>query len=528
MSHNIRVGFIFLFLFALIGRFNRAEKSNTAARQLPDPFTAAAFQKHVVYLASDELSGRAPGSEGSAQAAAYLVQHFQKFGFEPLSKDGSWFQEFPLRLANAPETGKNILAIMPGQGDLKQQAIIVTAHYDHLGLKEEAEAGEDRIYNGADDNASGVSAMLLIAEAFAVARDSLPESHRTVIFASFDAEEQGLIGSQFYVKKPLWPLEKTAAIINFDGMGRLRMGKVFASDAETNPLLAQVAKDAARKCGIIAETHLGGHGRSDHAVFVDRGIPGMHFFTGANNDYHQVTDESKHLNFDGGAKIAWIGFEVVRFAVTHPDQIQFQKMSPIFDINLAINLMKMLGVVPVVNAQEGRYPQILYVLPNSLAAKQGFQAGDQITTVNGLPINRVEDALTIFQQLSFDDGIRFSILRTGEKIEANIPASVFKELSGPKSKLMENGKYEVQFRYEAPANVKTIYLAGEFNDWKPTGHLMDGPNKDGVFTTKLELAQGVYEYKFVIEGKDWKADPKNLYRVGKYNNSAVWVGNRKK
>lgn len=527
MQHFTRSSLLLLCLFVGTGQDGRADEVPSGATDLPAPFTAIEFQKHAAYLASDELAGRSPGSDGSIKAAAYMIRHFKGYGLQPLQQDGSWFQEIPHINGNTT-TAKNILTVLPGRGSLKDQAIVVTAHYDHLGNRSDGQEGEDTIYNGADDNASGVSALLLIAKAVTSQSNALPKSHRTVIFASFDAEERGLLGARYYVQHPLWPLDKTAAIINFDSIGRLRMGKIFASMAESNPMLAQVIRDAARKRRIVAETRFGGHGRSDHAVFLDRGIPGMHFFTGANSDYHHVTDHWERLNFDGGATIAWIGFQVLRKAMTHPNQIEFQKLKPSFNITFALNLVRKLGIVPVVNAQDGRYPQILFVVPNSAAAKHGLKSGDKITAVNGLRFKRVEDGLIIFQQTTFENGLRLSILRGGTNTEATIPASFFDEMSGPKAARLKNGKYKVVFRYQATPKVKAVYLVGEFNAWKPTAHRMDGPDSRSLFTTQLELDQGVYEYKFVIEGKDWKADPRNLYQVGKDNNSVLRVGTRRK
>jgi hypothetical protein len=304
------------------------------------------------------------------------------------------------------------------------------------------------------------------------------------------------------------------------------MGKLYASDAETNPLLAQAATDAAKSRGLVAETRFGGHGRSDHAVFIERGIPAVHFFTGANSDYHQVTDEWQLLNFEGGATIAWIGWQVLQKAMAHSEPLQFEKLNPIFDMQFSINFVRMLGILPVMNAQEGRYPQILYVLPDTPAARYGMKSGDQITALNGIKLKRVEDALTIFSQLTFDDGLRLAILRGGKETELHVPAAFFEEMSGPKSKRLEDGSYEVHFSYQPPSGIKSVYLAGEFNKWKPTALRMDGPDDEGRFTAKLELAPGVYEYKFVHEGTDWTADPRNLYRVGKYGNSVLWVGKK--
>jgi len=527
MLPHIRLDRLLLSVFVVTGQVCQASEQSSHATDLPAPFTAIEFRKHAAYLASDELAGRAPGSKGSAKAAEYVVRHFEEYGLKPLQEDGSWFQEFTLKSAT-PTTARNVLAVLPGQGALKPEAIAVSAHYDHLGTRSpDGQDGEDTIYNGADDNASGVSALLLIAKALAGQSSSPAESRRTVIFAAFDAEERGLSGTRHYVRRQVWPLDRTAAIINFDSIGRLRMGKIFASDAETNPVLAQTVRDAARERRIVAETRFGGHGRSDHAVFLDRGIPSMHFFTGANSDGHQVTDEWERLNCDGGAAVAWVGFQVIWKAITHPGRIEYQKLKPSFDISFAINLATTLGMVPAMRAQEGRYPQILAVVPGSPVAKHGLESGDQITAVNGLRFTRVEDGLTIFRQLTFEEGLRLSILRDGRKGEVIIPASVFEEMSGPKATRLGNGRYEVLFRYQAVPWAKTVYLAGDFNAWKPTAHPMDGPDDSGVFTTRLEFDEGVYEYKFVIEGKDWKSDPQNLYRVGRHNNSLLWLGTRR-
>lgn len=506
-----------------------ADEPGGGASQLKAPFTEEQFKTHVTYLSSDELEGREPGSEGSSKAAEYVTGQFQALGIRPLLQDGSWFQEFELNSRGGKVVAKNILAVFPGAGELKDQAVIVTAHPDHLGIDRSPEQRPDKIFNGADDNASGVAAMLLIAEALSkLEQDALPESYRTVIFASFDGEERGLAGSRYYVQHPVWSLEETAAVINFDSIGRLRMGKLYASDAATNPVLAKTAVDAAKSRGMTAETRFGGHGRSDHAVFIDREIPAMHFFTGANADYHQVTDEWERLNLEGGATIAWVGWQVLQAAISHPERLRYEKINPVFDIQFAINFVKMVGIVPMMNAQEGRYPQILYVLPGTAAEKYGLKSGDQIAGINGIRFQRVEDALTVFSQLTFAEGMRLAILRAGKEVDVHVPASFFEEMSGPKAKLLENGQYEVIFRYEAPQGVKQVYLAGEFNDWKPTALLMDGPGKKGTFTTRLELKAGVYEYKFVHEGTDWTADPRNLYRVGQHGNSVLWAGQQPK
>ncbi|MGI9429147.1 MAG: M28 family peptidase, partial [Bythopirellula sp.] len=505
-----------------------------AAEPLLAPFTAEEFQQHVGYLASDELAGRAPGSAGSAQALHYIVERFKEYGLQSLNKDGAWIQEFPLDEPDKKSGtlfAKNAIGHFPGRGTLQDEAVIVCAHYDHIGTRTRpGGAGEDLIYNGADDNASGVASILMMAKALPATRESLPESHRAVIFISFDAEEQGLLGAKHYVQRPLWPLQKTVAVINYDGSGMMRKGKFFASDVETNPILAETVRNAARRKGVIAETRLGGHGRSDHVIFQRLEIPSMHFFTGAHIHYHQVSDETENLNHEGGAIIAWVGYETMRKAITYPGDLEYQELDTTFSIQRAINMIRTLGIIPNVNAQQGRYPEVLFVTPGSAAAKAGLQSGDKIAALNGLRFSRVEDGLLILQQLTFDQGMRIEVLR-GEKSEVvTLPAELFDQLSGPKVSPLEDGKHQVLFQYEADAKTKQVALAGEFNDWKPTAHAMEGPNDDGMFTTTLELKPGVYEYKFVVNGTNWVSDPRNLNRVGEYDNSVLSVsaGEKKK
>jgi hypothetical protein len=166
------------------------------------------------------------------------------------------------------------------------------------------------------------------------------------------------------------------------------------------------------------------------------------------------------------------------------------------------------------------------VAPGSPAAKAGLRGGDRITALNGLKINRVEDAMLIFPQLHFDRGLRLTVRRGDKDVEVEVPAEVFAKLAGPPSRKVGDDAYEVTFTFQAPAGAKEVYLAGTFNEWNPNGHKMDGPDRRGRFTTTLTLKKGVYEYKFVVEGKDWHSDPENLHQVGLYHNSVVWVGEK--
>jgi hypothetical protein len=491
---------------------------------VPAPFTSAKFREHVAYLASDALEGRDVGSPGSAKAMEYLIRHCQEAGLKPFGNQGSWYQEFPYG-EHKRITAKNVLAIFPGQGALANEAIIVSAHHDHLGLDPAlVKAGKDGIFNGADDNASGCAALLLLAQALGAERPRLPQSYRTVIFASFDAEERGLLGSRHYVTHPLWPLNKTTGNINFDMVGRLNGGRVLAADSESSPFFTERITVLAAQCGLRVETRFHGAGRADNASFLDQAIPAVHFSSGLHADYHQVSDELGKIDSEGGARISWLAYRLLREMMDNPARLRFRQPSPDFDVQGILRLVFRLGLVPEQNAQSGRYPVIRYVLPNSLAAKQGFQGGDEITSVNGQKFESLIDAAILFAKIRLDRDVHLSVLRKGKTVELMIPATALRDFAGPAVHALPRDQYEVTFLYRPDKKVDSVTLAGTFNNWDGKALTMQGPDKDGFYRLTRTLTRGVYEYKFVVNGKEWISDPTNLRTAGRNANSVLTLG----
>jgi hypothetical protein len=497
----------------------------------PAPFTAARFREHVAYLASDELAGRAVGSPGSTKAIDYLMGHLKDYGATGLGSGGTWLQEFPHALRavakseSTPLVGRNLLAVVPGKGELAKEAILVSAHHDHLGINPELiKAGKDGIYHGADDNASGCAALLLLAQALHVDRDALPASCRTVIFASFDAEEYGLVGSRYYVNHSLWPLERTAANLNFDMVGRLNRGKLIALDSESSAFLAERILALAPACGLTVETRLNGARRSDHANFLDRAIPAVHFNSGMHVDYHQVTDEVERIDSEGGARIAWLAYRLLRDTMETPGRLRYRRPSPTFDVQSILQFVSKLGIIPELNAQPGRAALIRFVIPGSPAAKHGIQSGDEIIGVNGVEFTSLIDAALIFGQLRLEQGLRLSIRCQGKTRQVTLPAEVFEDLVGPTVRPLAKDQFEVLFRYKPAGMVKSVTLAGTFNDWNAKAKPLEGPDKDGTFSTRLVLKAGTYEYKFVLDGRTWTGDPDNFRTTGSNGNSVLTVG----
>jgi hypothetical protein len=499
--------------------------------ELEPPFTAVRFKTHAAYIASDELAGRAVGSEGSRLALTYMVNALRDSGCVGLAGRDEWLQSFPVPSRSnrgdreSSLTAHNLLALFPGKGELREHAIIVSTHHDHFGVDSQlVAAGKDGIYNGADDNASGCAALLLIAEALHRDRDDLPASHRAIVFASFDAEEQGLLGSRFYVEHPLWPLARTTANINLDMVGRMEHARVFAIDGLSSAFFAKRTLELARSCGLRCDAHLNGTRRSDHMNFLDREIPAVHFCTGIHIDYHQPTDETTKLNHAGGARVSWLAYRLLLEAMKTAEPLRYQRPDPRLDVSSLIRLAAKMGLIPELNTQTGRYPLIRAVFPGSIAANNGFQADDEILAINGKSFDRVEQAAALLAEIRFDRDLHFQIRRNGTTRQLTLPAEALKDFAGPVVRPLDRDRYEVHFRFRDGKPHTAIAVAGTFNQWNKSSVPMTGPDPNGWYTVKLVLAKGEYEYKFVLDGELWTNDPTNVYLVGPNANNWLRVG----
>ena len=288
-------------------------------------------QAHIGFLASDELQGREAGTVGGRIAGQYLVAQLQSMGIRPL--DGSYLHPFEACHPERQQKGRrwqvhpdsvaamrrsgaafqllslnNVLGMIEGKNP--DEIVIVGAHYDHLGT--DLFLAGDRIYNGADDNASGVSAVLQIARAF-LATGKQPE--RTVIFAFWDGEEKGLLGSRAFVDR--FPkMDCVKGYLNFDMIGRnsdeAHPEQVTYFYTEACPVFGQWLKEDVRKYDLkLAPDYrpwdkpVGG---SDNASFALRNIPIIWYHTGGHPDYHQPGDHTEKINWDKVVNITKASF----------------------------------------------------------------------------------------------------------------------------------------------------------------------------------------------------------------------------
>ena len=312
------------------------------------------LRKHVTYLASPELEGRRDGA-GIEKARVYIVDLFRKAGLQPKGTKG-YMQAF-----GSKGMGRNIIGFLPGHDPrLKHEIIVISAHYDALGKRGKL------LFPGANDNASGVAAMLEVAR---VLHERKVKLKRSLLFISFDQEERWLIGSTHFVAKPTVPLKDITLCINFDMLGRnladVIRGYVFVLGAEHSPSLGPVVKQAARglkvKAGLIGTDLIGVRGH--YGPFRALDIPYLFLSNGEHSAYHQPTDTAAGIIYPKLLASTQLIMRTVASAANLPARPVFREPTPSVDearafvdvLDQLIPQGKMFGVKGV--DLRGEYPK---------------------------------------------------------------------------------------------------------------------------------------------------------------------------
>ena len=249
--------------------------------------------KHVYFLASDSLRGRNAGSDDADKAAKYIVQQFEAMGVEPYFKEG-YYQPFEKYGTN---TYKNIVGVIPGNDPvLKNEYIIIGAHYDHLGVKNE------KVYNGADDNASGTATVIEMAR---ILKDRQSQLKRSVIVVAFDAEEKGLWGSNHLAET--LDLSKIKLMMSIDMVGWLHKGKTLRlHGAATIKDGKKLLKEAAEKMQLDINAYdfeTSVFGATDTRGFAMKNVPTLYVTTGLKSPYHKPEDDAELIDYEGMDRI---------------------------------------------------------------------------------------------------------------------------------------------------------------------------------------------------------------------------------
>ena len=232
--------------------------------------------------------------------------------------------DYVQRLSLNRRTVRNVVGILRGADPARaREAIVLGAHYDHVGFGGRFSTTPERtgeIHNGADDNASGVAALIEMARSAAADRTRFP---RTLVFVAFAGEERGLLGSLHYTMEPAMPLDDTVAMINLDMIGRTRGGRVEVGGLANVPSLEPDVEAAARVAGLDVRRGGPGSGRSDDSSFIDRRVPALHFFTGFHDDYHNPDDDWNKIDAAGTARVATLALELAARIAARQDRPPF-------------------------------------------------------------------------------------------------------------------------------------------------------------------------------------------------------------
>jgi peptidase M28-like protein/PDZ domain-containing protein len=405
------------------GAFAGDSGANLALASISDQELSA----HVFFLSSDELEGRAAGSPGCNTAAEYIAAQLHRVGAKPAGDDGTYFQNFK----HGELAVKNVAAVIPGTDpELKREIVVVGAHYDHVGRGSFGSLGgpaaKGQIHNGADDNASGTSAVLELAEAF-----SMLPARRTILFLLFTGEEMGLVGSRYYCDHPLFPLEDTVAMLNMDMVGRSVDGYLFIGGMGTSPAWKPLVDRFTADQHFRLELKDGGKAPSDNSSFYAKNIPVLFFFTNVHEDYHRPGDDWEKINFAGEREIARLVFEIA-------DDVGNAEARPKFTESggyaLPDSMLRgnwggaptrgatnpeapFLGITFAGDAPEGEGVPVRSVTAESGAAKAGVQDGDRIVTIDGAAVSNATDLLNEIRRHKIGDAIKLGVKRGDQRLE---------------------------------------------------------------------------------------------------------------
>ncbi len=392
------------------------------------PADSTVIQSDIAYLASDRLEGRLTGTPGNDSAAAYIARRYAKLGLKPASP--GYLQKFVARSAADAHAGitqgrptQNVIAILPGSDPhFAGQYIVVGAHFDHLGrdpqfaLDPEA---KDAIRNGADDNASGTAAVMQLARILAPTHP-----RRSIIFADFSGEEEGLLGSQWFVDHPPVPLDSIMAMVNFDMVGRLNNDKLIIYGTATATEFQAILDSANAKSVMPFKVSGGGDGfgSSDQSSFYAKNIPVLHFFTDLHSDYHRATDDADKINSGGEARVVDMARRVIQSLDEMPTRLTFVRMTQPsrMAVSASSGSQVYLGSVPDMAAGDTPGLKLTGVRPGSPAELGGLKADDIIVEFGGVKVTDLQSYSDALYTHKPGDTVKVIVLRAGKPVELTV------------------------------------------------------------------------------------------------------------
>ncbi len=310
----------------------------------------------------------------------------------------------------------NVIGLLKGSDpQLEQEIVVIGAHYDHVGIGVDRD-GTSQIFNGADDNASGTSGLLELAQYFSAHRDRIK---RSLLFIAFGAEERGLIGSSHFVNHPTVPLKRIVAMVNMDMIGRLRNDTLYLLGVNSSPVWKGLVEEANAQSNFTLRDSPGLFGASDHVGFYNKGIPVLFFFTGMHENYHRPSDDWETLNYDGMERIVKMAASLIERIANLPQPPPFQQVPQQPAERPAAAMRVSTGIMPDY-AWEGEGVKLSGVRPGSPAEKAGLKAGDIIVEVAGIKVLNLYDYMDALGKLKPGEAAPFTILRDGQRLTVTV------------------------------------------------------------------------------------------------------------
>lgn len=315
---------------------------------------------------------------------------------------------------------QNVVSLIEGSHPvLKNEYVVIGAHYDHLGLGGQGSGSRtpdvSAPHNGADDNASGVAGIIEIGEKLASMKDQLK---RSVVLIAFDTEEMGLLGSTYFTRHSPVDLKSVKAMFNFDMIGRLDAENLkmivngTGTSVEAESLLDKYKEQFNLKVAYSPE----GYGPSDHAAFYGEDIPVFFFTTGAHGDYHTPEDDTELINFEGAKLVSDYAFEVINDVINRDESLSFQIAGPKKQARYGRALKVTLGIMPDFTSTEENGLGVGAVTPDRPAHKAGMLKNDRIVAIDGKAVKNIYDYMNRLKKLEAGQIISVDVIRGEEKI----------------------------------------------------------------------------------------------------------------
>jgi hypothetical protein len=336
---------------------------------------------------------------------------------------------------------KNVVGVLDGAGPLADETVVIGAHYDHVGYGNFGSLGgaaaRGKIHFGADDNGSGTTTLMELARRYGAMKD---RQGRRLVFIAFSAEERGLFGSIHYCKEPIYPLEKTAAMINLDMVGRAtkvnadwlgleKKDRLVVYGLGTGDCFAKLVKDCGDKCDFKLTTLNSGTGPSDHDSFYRKKVPVLFLYTGTHNEYHRPTDVPEKINVPGMKHVADFVQLLADDLTTCEARPKYQvTRDPWIDPTEAHSTTPTtprqqgprLGVRPGNYESEDGGVLVDGVTPGGPAEKGGVKDGDVIVEIAGKPVKNIGGYMTAMSTQKAGAAIDVVVVRKGQKITLKV------------------------------------------------------------------------------------------------------------